>query len=137
MGHATSMRLPQPETFNKDYPQTGRIPSATLNLAPRLGAAYSLEKIKMVIRAGFGMYHARYTVALMNSLFTNNSVYQLSATYNSNNASDLGAEPAYPNILASSSTARAGSTVQFAAPDLRTPYTEQGTLALDEAARIQ
>jgi len=123
--------LPQPTITNKDYPQTGHIPSATLNLAPRLGIAYSFDNGKMVLRAGFGMYHARYTGALINSLFTSNSVYQTSQSFNSNNAADLAAGPVYPNILASSSNARGASTVQFAAPDLRTPYTEQGTLAIE------
>jgi hypothetical protein len=38
--------LPQPSIINKDYPQTGRIPSDTFNLAPRLGVAYSFDKPK-------------------------------------------------------------------------------------------
>src|SRR6185436_7436264 len=33
--------LPQPEITNSDYPQTGRIPSAKANFAPRIGIAYS------------------------------------------------------------------------------------------------
>jgi len=99
-----------------------------LNLAPRLGIAYSFDKARMVLRAGFGMYHARYSGALINSLFTNNSVYQTSQSFNGNNAADIAAGPVYPNILASSANARGNSTVQFAASDLRTPYTEQGTL---------
>jgi outer membrane receptor protein involved in Fe transport len=109
--------LPQPTITNKDYPQTGRIPSAALNLAPRLGIAYSFDNAKMVLRAGFGMYHARYTGALINSLFTNNSVYQTSQSFNGNNASDLAAGPVYPNIIPSSANALGNSTVQFAAPD--------------------
>ncbi|PWU01362.1 MAG: hypothetical protein C5B51_22885 [Terriglobia bacterium] len=119
--------LPQPKIVNPDYPQTGRIPTGTRNLEPRIGIAYSLDD-KTVIRVGYGIYHQRYTGVLVSGLFTNNAVYQKSLNLTSSQYS-LG--PGFPNVLASADQARAGTTVEFAAPDLRTPYTEQGTLAVE------
>ena len=119
--------LPQPTITNPDYPQTGRIPSATLNLAPRLGVAYSFND-KTVLRASFGIFHARYSGILISSLFTNNAVYQKSLSLTSSNYA-LG--PVFPYRLAASDLAKSGTTVEFADPNLRTPYTEQGTLALE------
>jgi hypothetical protein len=119
--------LPQPTTVNPDYPQTGHIVSAKANFAPRVGLAYSLGP-KTVLRAGFGVYHQRYAGILLSSLFTNNAVYQKALSLTS---SQLALGPNFPNRLASSDLARTGSTVEFASPDLRTPYTEQGTVALE------
>ena len=121
--------LPQPTITNPDYPQTGHIPSATLNLAPRIGVAYSLGASgKTVLRAGYGVYHQRYLSVLMNGLFTNNAVYQQSLNLQS---SQYALGPVFPNVLTSSAGAKTGTTVEFADPNLRTPYTEQGTLAVE------
>ncbi len=125
-------QLPQPQIVNPDYPQTGRIPTGRLNLAPRLGLAYSLNE-KTVVRAGFGMFYARFPGSLIDNLFTNNGVFQTSIALQSSNAAQLASGPVYWNALGS---APAGSTVgganiQFAAPNLRTPYSEQGTLAVE------
>jgi hypothetical protein len=119
--------LPQPEITNPDYPQTGRIASGRLNFAPRVGVAYSLGS-RTVVRAGFGMYHQRYAGILVSSLFTNNAVYQKALSLTS---AQLALGPAFPNRLASSDLARTGTTVEFASPNLRTPYTEQATLAIE------
>lgn len=119
----------QPTVTNPDYSQTGQIPTAKLNFAPRAGIAYALDKSgKTVVRAGFGMYHQRYPGMLISSLFSNNAVFQKSLTLTS---SQYAAGPIFPNSLASSAAAKAGSTVEFADPNLRTPYTEQGTLAIE------
>ncbi len=118
--------LPQPAVSNPDYPQTSRIPSAKRNFAPRIGVAYGLGN-KTVLRAGFGVYHARYTGTLMASLLTTNGVYQTSAYISSSN---IAVGPVFPNKLAATELASA-TTVQFAAANLRTPYTEQGTFAIE------
>jgi hypothetical protein len=119
--------LPQPSLVNPDYPETGRIPSAKKNIAPRLGVAYRLND-KTVLRAGFGIYHSRYSGILMSGLITTNALYQQSLSLTSSNYA-IG--PAFPTRLASSSLARTGTTVAFADQNLRTPYTEQGTLAVE------
>src|SRR5258706_15514863 len=74
------------------------------------------------------MFSARYTGVLMSSLFTNNAIYQPSASLNSTN---YATGPVFPAKMTDSSLARGSTTVEFASPDLRTPYTEQGTLAIE------
>jgi hypothetical protein len=124
--------LPQPPITNPDYPQTGHINSPTLNLEPRIGLAYSLDRNKMVVRASYGMFHSRFPGSLIDDLFTNNGVYQLSATFSSTNSAQLAAGPVYPNILSTTPSSAVGaSSIQFLAPNARTPYTEQGTLAVE------
>ena len=118
--------LPQPTISNPDYPLTSRIPSGTLNLAPRAGIAYSLDS-KTVLRAGFGVYHARYVGTLISSLLSNNAVYQTSVYVSSSNSA---VGPVFPNKLTTSNLA-SSSTVEFAQPGMRTPYTEQGTFAIE------
>jgi TonB dependent receptor-like, beta-barrel len=125
-------QLPQPKIVNPDYPQTGHISTGSLNLAPRLGIAYSVNE-KTVVRGGFGMFHARFPGSLVNSLFTSNGVYQTSVTLQSANAAQLAAGPVYGNTLGGMipGFATGGTNIQFAAPNLRTPYSEQGTLAVE------
>ncbi len=62
--------LPQPTITNPNYPQTGKIPSSKDNFAPRLGLAYSLND-KTVLRAGYGLFYARY-ISAMTSTFIKN-----------------------------------------------------------------
>jgi hypothetical protein len=123
--------LPQPPQANPDYPQTGKIPESYLNFAPRVGLAYSLGDNKTVIRAGYGMFYARFPGALINDLWKGDGTYQTSLSLSSSIAAQLAAGPVYPGRLASSSSAVGSSTLQFAAPDLRTPYTEQGDFAIE------
>ena len=125
-------RLPQPAIVNPDYPQTGRIPSGRLNFAPRAGLAYSLNE-KTVLRAGYGLFYARIPGSLINNLITGNGVYQTSVSLQGNNPAQLAAGPVYWTALPSApSVASVGAAnIQFAAPNLRTPYSEQGTLAVE------
>jgi hypothetical protein len=121
--------LPQPPIVNPDYPQTGVIHSGTRNFEPRVGVAYNLGSgHKTVLRAGFGIYHQRYTGVLLSSLFTNNAVYQKSLSVTS---AQYALGPSFPNALSAGDLARTGTTVEFASPDLKTPYTEQGTLGVE------
>ena len=123
--------LPQPPMTNPDYPQTGHINSPTLNLEPRIGLAYSVNP-KTVVRASYGMFHARFPGSLIDNLWSGNGVYQLSATFSSTNATQLAAGPVFPNVLATTPSNAAGSSsIQFMEPNARTPYTEQGTLAVE------
>jgi hypothetical protein len=125
-------QLPQPTIVNPDYPQTGHIPTGHRNFAPRLGLAYSLNE-KTVVRAGFGMFHARFPGSLIDNLFSSNGVYQTSITLQGTNPAQRASGPVYwnalPGVPVGASTGAAN--IQFADPNLRTPYSEQGTLAVE------
>jgi hypothetical protein len=125
-------QLPQPKIFNHDYPQTGHIRSAPTNLAPRLGLAYRL-KDKTVIRAGFGMFYARFQGGTIDNLFTNNGVFQNTISLANTIPAQVAAGPNFPNALAAPPTGASvsASNIQFMDPNLRTPYSEQYTFAIE------
>jgi hypothetical protein len=129
-------QLPQPKIINPDYPQTGRIPTGRLNLAPRIGLAYSINE-KTVLRAGFGTYFARFPGSLIDNLFTNNGVFQTSIALQATNPAQYASGPVYWNALpnAPAGSTVGGANIQFAAPNLRTPYSEQGTVAVERQLR--
>jgi hypothetical protein len=122
--------LPQPVTSNPNYPLTGSIPSASKNFAPRLGLAYSLND-KTVLRAGYGLFYARYVSALIGNFFSGNDVYTQSLSISS--PTSTGA-PVFPSPLPSPAGALAANrNIMFAAPDLRNPYTQQLNVAVERA----
>ncbi|MBI3207553.1 MAG: TonB-dependent receptor [Candidatus Solibacter usitatus] len=119
--------VPQPVNTNPFYPQTGRINSPALSLAPRFSLAYALDE-KTVLRAGYGIFHARLPGGALGVLFESNGVYQPSVLLQpATNGS-----PVFPNILSSAAGLPTGTvSLVFAAPDFRKPYTQQGTLAVE------
>jgi hypothetical protein len=122
--------LPTPPITNPNYPQTGNIPSAAKNFAPRVGLAYSLGD-KTVLRAGYGLYYARYISAMVANFFSLNDLYTQSLSIT--NPASAGA-PVFPNTLASPAGALAGNrAITFAAPDMRNPYTQQLNVAIERA----
>jgi carboxypeptidase family protein/TonB-dependent receptor-like protein len=125
-------QLPQPKVFNHDYPQTGHINSQATNLMPRIGIAYRLNP-KTVLRAGFGTFYARVAAATLQDLFTGNGVNTTSISLAATQAAQFAAGPAFPNILSAIPTGASVSatTIQFAAPNWKTPYSEQGTFAVE------
>ena len=125
-------QLPQPTLANPDYPQTGHISTGPRNFGPRLGISYTLNE-KTVLRAGYGIFHARFPASLVSNLFSNNGVTQQSFTLQRTNPAQLAAGPVYWNALSSvpSSATLGISNIQFAAPDLRTPYSEQGNFGIE------
>ncbi|OLB40010.1 MAG: hypothetical protein AUH11_02885 [Acidobacteria bacterium 13_2_20CM_57_17] len=126
--------IPQPTVVNPDYPQTGVIQSTKDNFAPRAGLSYVLTNDrKTLLRAGYGIFFARYQTGLINTLFLNNNVYQQLITYNRSNAAQLAAGPVYPNNLPSTSFTPPPGTVDivFASPNLRNPYTYQANLGVE------
>ncbi len=128
--------LPQPpaQYVNSAYPQTGRIAQDNTDFAPRVGLAWSLNQDRTVIRAGFGIYYSRYDTALIQTLFSANNNYTQSITLSPSSPIPGVTYPSFPTILPSAaglSTSGAG-TIEFASPNLRTPYTEQGDFGIQQ-----
>jgi hypothetical protein len=135
-------QLPQPGICNHDYPGTCHVPSKPTNLAPRLGVTYRLND-KTVLQAGYGMFYARFQGGTIDNLFTTgNGIYQQTMTLTgcltgqtnctSSAVSQGAAGPIFPNSLAampSNGTVSAAS-LQYLAPNLKTPYSEQGNIGI-------
>jgi len=125
--------IPQPTLVNPDYPQTGVIPSPKNNWSPRAGLSYSLTKDqKTLLRAGYGIFYARYQTGLINTLFVSNNLYQKLTTFQANNAGQLAAGPIYPNYLPNTAfTPAAGNDITIADPHLRNPYSHQANIGIE------
>jgi hypothetical protein len=122
--------LPQPPITNPNYPQTGHSPSAGNNFAPRVGLAYSLND-KTVLRAGYGLFYARYISAMISNFFTLNDLYTQSLTIQS--PTSAGA-PVFPIPLTTPTGALASNrSITFAAANMRNPYTEQLNIGIERA----
>jgi hypothetical protein len=120
-------QLPQPKQVNPDYPQTGRIPSPRMNFGPRGGIAYAMND-KTVVRAGLGVFFARFQGAMLQSLFYGNGLYQSQITVQPTQAG----APAFPNIVSNFANFPAGTaTLVYAADGMSNPYTIQGDIAVD------
>ena len=124
--------LPTPTVVNTNYPQTARINEYGKNIAPRIGFAYSLDDLT-VLRGGYGIFYSRFQGTLIQTLFYGNGTYQPVVSLNGTVASELAAGPVFPNKLPLTATNLPQGSVDviFAAPDLRTPYVQQGDLALE------
>jgi hypothetical protein len=125
-------QLPQPTKCNQIYTETCHIYSSPTNFMPRVGLAYRLND-KTVLRAGYGMYYARVAGATLQDLFEGNGVTTQSISLSSTQAPQLAAGPVFPNTLSGVPTGYnlAASSIQFASPNWKTPYSEQGTVALE------
>ena len=117
--------------LNPDYPQTANLNQPGLNFAPRIGAAYSFNNNKTVVRAGYGIFYARLPSASVIRLQQRNGVIQKTGTLNANNAAQLAAGPTFPFRLTGLAGSVGLTNVTYAAPNLATPYTEQADLSVE------
>jgi hypothetical protein len=119
--------IPQPTITNPDYPQTGTIPNNRKEFSPRLSLNYSLDD-RTVIRAGYGMFYARFHGNMLDSLFLGNGKYQTAISINGSTAG----APVFPNVLPSATGLPSGTiSLVFADPKFHAPYTQQGTFAVE------
>jgi len=123
--------LPQPPIMNPDYPATGRIPQTTKNFAPRIGVAYAFNDNKTVVRAGYGIFFARYPGGTISTFFLQNGLYQKSISLQGSNAADRAIGPVFPNRLTSLDRPVGAVDLTFAAPDFRNVYTQQGQFGVE------
>ena len=133
--------LPTPSLCNPDYPLTCNVNSSKTNLAPRIGVAYRLNN-KTVLQAGYGMFYARFQGGTIDNLFTTgNGLFQpsisltgcqQSPTCTTTQQLQTAVGPAFPNALSAIPAGISTSSVglQMAAPNLKTPYSEQGNVGI-------
>jgi carboxypeptidase family protein/TonB-dependent receptor-like protein len=124
--------LPQPSVCNPAAPLTCHVNVPAKNFMPRIGLAYKLND-KTVVRAGYGIFYARVMGATLQDLFTGNGVTTTAISLSINNPAQKAAGPVFPNILAAPPTGGTASTstIQFAAPNLSAPYSEQAILGVE------
>ena len=129
---------------NPLYAPSGKIPTVTNNVSPRVGFAYAAgERHSLTIRGGFGVFYmpipAMYAAQVVNDnglsqsqLFLDNMIPAQAALF-----------PTYPNALVNcpagaqvcmppaSVAGLLTTTVSAFAPNFQTPYTEQGNLTVE------
>lgn len=123
---------PQPPTCNPDYTETCHIHSQADTIMPRLGLSYRLND-KTVVRAGYGMFYAATPGATLMNLWLGNGVVQQAVSLSSTQPAQLAEGPVFPNNLGAvpAGLKLGAAGIQFAAPDWKRPYSEQGTLAIE------
>lgn len=127
---------PRPTIVNFAYPQTGQIDTGNLDLAPRFGVAYKVDD-KTVVRGGFGTYFARLVSGMVEDTLVGQGLFQQSITLSATNATQLAAGPLFPNALTAVPTGASVSalSLQFTQPGLKTPYSEQASIAVERQLR--
>jgi len=122
---------PAPPAANPLFPLTGAsLHTGALDLMPRIGFAYRLND-KTVIRGGAGTFYARLVGGLLDDVLTGNGLYQVSD--NLSNAALIAQGPVFPNALSGPLTGltQGASTLDVLSPKLKTPYSEQATIAVE------
>jgi len=117
--------------LNPDYPQTGVLNEPKLDFAPRIGAAYSFDHNRTVIRAGYGIFYARLPTASVIRLQQRNGVIQHTVTLDSSVPAQYAAGPVFPYRMSGLAGTPGLTNVTFAADNLKTPYTEQGDFSVE------
>lgn len=123
--------MPPPPPTNPLFPLTGHsLPSGTRDISPRFGAAYRLND-KTVIRGGLGTFFARQVSGILDDVYTGNGIYQISDSLS--NATLIAQGPTFPNVLSGPLTTitQGASTLDVLSPNLKTPYSEQATIAVE------
>jgi hypothetical protein len=124
--------LPQPKLANPDYPVSGSLHSVATNFAPRFGIALAFNRARSVVRAGYGIFYARYHTGLITTFFEENGVVQPAIQLDARFLADPSSGPIFPNAL-SAPTASSAVDLTIPSRDYRNPYTHQGDLALEHA----
>ena len=123
---------PPPPAANPLYPLTGAsLHTGPMDLMPRFGFAYRVND-KTVIRGGLGTFFARLVGGMLDDVYTGSRMYPGVAD-NLSNATLIAQGPVFPNALGAplTSITQSASTLDVLSPHLKTPYSEQATIAVE------
>jgi hypothetical protein len=129
---------------NPLWPDAGKVPFNTTNVAPRVGIAYSVgNEHPLVIRAGYGRFYTRIPQIYTSAIQNENGLQGNFLFLNNNNFYDQQVFPQYPNALvncpvnASTCEPPSGFTqleqadVSAFSHNFKTPRVEQASLNLE------
>ncbi|HKO18930.1 MAG TPA: TonB-dependent receptor, partial [Acidobacteriaceae bacterium] len=108
------------------------VPRDTLNLSPRVGAAFTLTG-SLVVRAGFGVFFDRYLLCTINRVLELNGSDAFTQT-----AEDTAAATLYRSDSSLQAPVPAvAPSIWRAQPNLRNPYSEVASLSLEQSLPFQ
>jgi hypothetical protein len=139
------------QTFNsKDlvnnplWAQSGKMPSDTNNISPRVGIAYSIGNQRpLVIRGGFGTFYTRLPQIYESAVINNNGLRGTFLFLDNADTTEHQIFPSYPSPLVACSPGAATcappealkpyltSDLSAFAPDYVTPKVQQGSLSIE------
>ncbi|HEY8714883.1 MAG TPA: TonB-dependent receptor, partial [Candidatus Acidoferrum sp.] len=125
--------LPQPPVCNPDFVATCKIPYSKHNVSPRLGLAYSLDAAgNTVVRGGFGLFYIQADLLDVSQAYLSNGISRPFFVTTGPAFGNSNPVVTYPNSLTEFPSGAGGtpSLVVFA-PNFRSPYIEQGNLAVE------
>ena len=130
---------------NPLYLPSGRIPTISNNVSPRIGFAYDLgQKQALVVRGGFGLFYMQIPSMYASQVATDNGISQSQVFLDNTIPSNAAVFPKYPNALVNcpsgtlvctppaSIAGMVTTQVSAFAPNFQTPYTEQGNLSVQQ-----
>jgi len=126
------------------WPDSGKVPLDTNNVAPRVGFAYSIgDERPLVIRAGYGLFYTRIPQIYTSSVASDNGVAGTHLFLNNSDFYDRLIFPEYPNPLVNcplhtnfcappdTITAHLQSEVSAFAHNFQTPKVQQASLNIE------
>src|SRR5437764_3769110 len=139
------------QTFRSDglfsnplWPDSGKVPFDTNNVAPRAGFAYSLgEQHPLVFRGGYGIFYTRIPQIYTSAVELQNGINQQHLRLNNTIFADRLIFPQYPDALVSclpsatscaapaSATGKLISDVCAFAHNFQTPYVQQANASVE------
>ncbi len=126
--------LPQPPRCNPAVVLTCKIPYSKNNVAPRVGFAYSLDqKGGTVVRGAFGLFYIQEDLLDVAQAFLSNGISRVFLFVPGPVFGNTSPCVTYPNTASLSICSTGGQQLTVFAPNFRSPYSEQGNLAVEHS----